>query len=181
LAAVVKYIVALGSNMGDRAQLLREAVDAFGDAVRSSLVYETDPQGGPTGQSRYLNMAIAFDSETEPLSMLARCQQLEERFGRVRTVRNGPRTLDIDIVSVDRMETTSDRLTLPHPRAAERLFVICPVGDVDPDTAHWIRHRAGLPRFIDELSPPRPLGALSGCTGGSDLPDVREPLSNRND
>lgn len=177
----MRYVIALGSNMGDRVQSLRTAVGAFDASVESSLVYETEPQGGPVGQSLYLNMAVAFYSEWTPLDMLGWCQQLEERAGRVRTVQNGPRTLDVDIVSADRIEMVSDRLTLPHPRAAERQFVLRPVSDVDVHIAQWIRLRAGYPPFVDGSTPPRQIGTLGESKGVLDSRDDPEPMTNRRD
>lgn len=177
----MRYVIALGSNMGDRVQNLRSAVGAFDTSIEISPVYETEPQGGPAGQSLYLNMAVAIDSEWMPLDMLSWCQQLEERAGRVRTVQNGPRTLDVDIVSAARIEMVSDRLTLPHPRAAERQFVLRPVSDVDLHVAQWIRLRAGYPPYVDESSPPRQIGALGESKGVFDFLDESQPLTNRKD
>ena len=130
-------VLALGSNLGDRQDILQGAVDAIvglpGVRVTAvSPVYETVPVGGPA-QPDYLN-AVVLAVTTQPArDLLDRLHEIEAAFDRVRLVRWGPRTLDLDIIVVDRERSDNPELTLPHPRAHERAFVLAPWHDVDPD------------------------------------------------
>jgi 2-amino-4-hydroxy-6-hydroxymethyldihydropteridine diphosphokinase len=128
--------IGLGSNLGDRLAILQAAVDAIAklpgvvvDGV--SPVYETLPVGGPS-QPDYLNAVVTVDTTLSPRELLDGLHEIESAAGRVREVRWGARTLDLDIVSFG--ETLSDDpvLTLPHPRAASRAFVLAPWRDLVP-------------------------------------------------
>lgn len=125
-------ILALGSNLGDREGFLRLAVQELGPS-RQSQVWETDPIGGPEGQGPYLNMVVAVPTDLDPFALLRRCQRIERLAGRVRESRWGPRTLDIDVLFYDGVTVTSEELTVPHPRLAERRFVLAPLEEVAPD------------------------------------------------
>jgi 2-amino-4-hydroxy-6-hydroxymethyldihydropteridine diphosphokinase len=132
-------VLALGSNLGDRQDILQGAVDAIvglpGVRVTAvSPVYETAPVGGPA-QPDYLNAVLLADSALPSRELLDRLHEIEAAFDRVRAVRWGPRTLDIDIIVVDGERSDDPQLTLPHPRAHERAFVLAPWRDVDPDAA----------------------------------------------
>lgn len=127
----------LGSNLGDRLGALQAAVDGMraADGVRVvaiSRVYETAPVGGPE-QGPYLNAVVAIDSDIDARALLALAQQLEAAAHRVRTVRWGPRTLDVDVLWVDGERLDDPELTVPHPRMWERAFVLVPLADVAPD------------------------------------------------
>lgn len=130
-------VLALGSNVGDRLAYLQGGIDALcGDAgslcCRAvSAVFETAPVGGP-GQDDYLNAVLLADSCLPAAEILARCQQAENEAGRVRTIRWGPRTLDVDVIAIGSEVSADDRLTVPHPRAHERAFVLAPWLDVQP-------------------------------------------------
>ena len=129
-------VLALGSNLGDSAATLRGAVAALretpGIEVRAvSRVVETDPVGGPE-QDVYLNAVVLIRTDLEPSVLLAECQRVEGAFDRVREVRWGPRTLDVDIIAIDGVVSDDPALTLPHPRAHERGFVLVPWLDADP-------------------------------------------------
>ena len=132
-------VLALGSNLGDRQDILQGAVDAIvglpGVRVTAvSPVYETVPVGGPA-QPDYLN-AVVLAVTTQPArDLLDRLHEIEAAFDRVRLVRWGPRTLDLDIIVVGGERSDNPELTLPHPRAHERAFVLAPWHDVDPDAA----------------------------------------------
>jgi len=137
-----RVLLALGSNLGDRVGFLRSAVDALvasGEAVVCSPVYETDPVGGPDDQGPYLNMVVAVRSDAPALEWLERAQALERAAGRVRVVRWGARTLDVDVLWIDGETVTTDTLEVPHPRMFERPFVLAPLADVAPDLvdADW--------------------------------------------
>lgn len=132
-----RAVLALGSNVGDRLAMLQGAVNALLDApgidgVAASPVYETTPVGGPE-QPDYLNAVLVVDTSLPADLLLSRAKATEDAFDRTRDVRWGPRTLDVDVIAVAD-ETRDDReLTLPHPRAHERGFVLAPWHDVDPD------------------------------------------------
>lgn len=135
LRPISKVVFSLGSNEGDSATILTEAVEFLAETpdviiVDVSPVYETTPVGGPN-QPDFLNLVVVAESTLEPLTLLDRAFAIEENFGRSREVVNGPRTLDIDIVMVGK-RISEDHLELPHPRAHERAFVLVPWLDIDP-------------------------------------------------
>jgi 2-amino-4-hydroxy-6-hydroxymethyldihydropteridine diphosphokinase len=130
-------VLALGSNLGDRQDILQGGVDAIAgiEGVRLtgvSPVYETVPAGGPP-QPDYLNAVVLADVTISSRELLDRLHEVEAAFDRVRLVRWGPRTLDIDIIAVAGEQSDDPDLTLPHPRAHERAFVLAPWHDADPD------------------------------------------------
>jgi len=131
-----RTVLSLGSNLGDRLAMLQGAVDALADTpglrvVAVSPVYETDPVGGPE-QEDYLNAVVLVEGRHRPRTLLERALAIENAFDRVRDVRWGPRTLDVDVVAVGDLEVAEPDLQVPHPRAAERAFVLVPWLDVDP-------------------------------------------------
>ena len=147
-------IVALGSNMGDRAGYLRLAVEGLGQVTAMSRVYETDPVGGPEDQGAFLNMVVAIDTALDPFTLLRQCQQLEAAAMRQRRVHWGPRTLDVDILFYDDVTIDSPNLTIPHPHYGERRFVLAPLAEIAPDRC---------PDGWDDRLPPggiSPLGPL---------------------
>ena len=120
--------------MGDRLGQLRRAVAQLPDLVAVSPVYETDPVGGPV-QDDFLNAVVAVETEREPAGLLAVGAAAEAAAQRVRDVRWGPRTLDVDVLWIDGYTSTDPALTVPHPRMAERAFVLAPLHDLDPSLA----------------------------------------------
>ena len=128
-----RAFVALGSNLGDREGFLRGALAELGTIVAESHVYETDPVGGPDDQGPYLNMVVEVETTLDPFALLRRCQRIEAEAMRQRVVRWGPRTLDVDVILYEGVEIQSEELTLPHPRFAERRFVLAPLAEVAPD------------------------------------------------
>jgi 2-amino-4-hydroxy-6-hydroxymethyldihydropteridine diphosphokinase len=128
-------IVALGSNLGDRLAYLLEGLEGLASAVRLlrvSSVVETPPAGF-LGQGPFLNLVVRGRTRLTPHALLRHLQRVERASGRVRSVPGGPRTLDADLVfHGDRVIRTS-RLTVPHPRWADRSFVVVPLLEVDPD------------------------------------------------
>jgi 2-amino-4-hydroxy-6-hydroxymethyldihydropteridine diphosphokinase len=133
-----RAVVALGSNLGNRLETLQGAIDALGDTpglrVKAvSPVYETAPWGvEPGSQPDYLNAVALIKTTLPPSSLLERAHAIEEAFLRVRDERYGPRTIDVDIVAYQDVVSSDPVLTLPHPRAHERAFVLVPWHDVDP-------------------------------------------------
>lgn len=130
-------ILALGSNLGDSAETLAAAVRDIADhpgitLTRLSPVAQSKPVGGPV-QPDYLNMVIEVTTELAPLEVLDLCQEIELLHHRERKERWGARTLDIDVIVYGTDQCDDDRLTLPHPRAAERAFVLQPWLWMDPD------------------------------------------------
>ncbi|KNB52076.1 2-amino-4-hydroxy-6-hydroxymethyldihydropteridine diphosphokinase [Streptomyces caatingaensis] len=132
-------VLSLGSNLGNRLETLQGAVDALEDTpgvrVKAvSPVYETDPWGvDPGSQPTYFNAVVLVRTTLPPASLLERGHAIEEAFERVRDERWGPRTIDVDIVTYQDVVSDDPRLTLPHPRAHERAFVLVPWYDVDPE------------------------------------------------
>jgi 2-amino-4-hydroxy-6-hydroxymethyldihydropteridine diphosphokinase len=128
----VRAFLSLGSNLGDRRALLRDAVDSLPDVVAVSPVYETAPVGGPE-QDNFLNLVVQLETSLSPHQLLGVCHRVESSAERVREVRWGPRTLDIDIIWMDGVTMDEERLTIPHPRWKERRFVVAPLRDLAPD------------------------------------------------
>ncbi|MET7934740.1 2-amino-4-hydroxy-6-hydroxymethyldihydropteridine diphosphokinase [Streptomyces sp. NPDC005322] len=133
-----RAVISLGSNLGNRLETLQGAIDALGDTpglrVKAvSPVYETEPWGVEPGtQPSYFNAVVLIKTTLPPSSLLERGHAIEEAFERVRDERYGPRTLDVDIVAYQDVVSDDPELTLPHPRAHERAFVLVPWSDVDP-------------------------------------------------
>lgn len=125
----------LGSNMGDRLRYLRDAVATLAEVgpTRVSPVYETAPVGGPDDQGPYLNLAVELRTDRSARDLLGICHRLEAAAGRVRDVRWGPRTLDVDVLWVGGTTVAEPDLEVPHPRMWERRFVMAPLHDLAPD------------------------------------------------
>ncbi|MBC6458859.1 2-amino-4-hydroxy-6-hydroxymethyldihydropteridine diphosphokinase [Actinomadura sp. HBU206391] len=138
-----RTVLSLGSNLGDRLENLQDAVDTLFDApgltfVALSPVYETAPFAAPgesiPEQGDFLNIVLVADTRLTPETLLERLLNIENSMERIRELRWGPRTLDIDIVVFGDVSSSDPGLTLPHPRAHERAFVLVPWADVEPDT-----------------------------------------------
>ncbi len=132
---MTRAFLGLGSNLGDRLSHLRAAVAALPDVVAVSPVYETEPVGGPEDQGAYLNLVVELDTARDAWGLLELCRRLEASAGRVRDLRWGPRTLDVDVLWVDGEIVDEPELTVPHPRMWERRFVLAPLADLAPDLA----------------------------------------------
>jgi 2-amino-4-hydroxy-6-hydroxymethyldihydropteridine diphosphokinase len=132
-------VISIGSNLGNRLETLQGAVAALEDTpcvrVKAvSPVYETEPWGvAPGSQPSYFNAVVVLKTTLPPSSLLERAHAVEEAFNRVRDERWGPRTLDVDIVAYAELVSDDPVLTLPHPRAHERAFVLVPWHDVEPE------------------------------------------------
>jgi 2-amino-4-hydroxy-6-hydroxymethyldihydropteridine diphosphokinase len=126
--------IGLGSNLGDSLETLRAAtarLASLGAVVDASSVYESDPIGFEA-QPAFQNAVVALDTTLKPVQLLNGLLAIEAEFKRERAVRWGPRTLDLDLIWFDGLELDSSRLTLPHPRAHEREFVLRPLVDIAP-------------------------------------------------
>ena len=175
-ATMRPFVVALGSNLGDRAETLGRAVAALGahQGVRvgaaSSLWRSTalTLEGFDPDKPEYLNAVVTGSTELEPLALLDALQGIERSLGRVRLVRWGDRTIDLDLIDYDGRQSESPRLTLPHPRAHERDFVLAPWLEIAPEARLVGRGPiAGLLARIEQAGPlschragPLPEGAV---------------------
>lgn len=128
-----RAVLSIGSNIGDRLGYLRSAVHGLGDSVVAvSSVYRTAPWG-VADQDDFYNAALIAEADTDAWGWLARARRLESAAQRSRERRWGPRTLDVDVITVDELVSSDERLTLPHPRAHQRAFVLVPVAELDAD------------------------------------------------
>ncbi|MFI9586525.1 2-amino-4-hydroxy-6-hydroxymethyldihydropteridine diphosphokinase [Streptomyces sp. NPDC052236] len=150
-------VISLGSNLGNRLETLQGAIDALEDTpglrVKAvSPVYETEPWGvDPGSQPSYLNAVVVIKTTLPPSSLLERGQAIEEAFDRVRAERWGPRTIDVDIVTYADVVSDDPELTLPHPRAHQRAFVLAPWYDVDPEAQ--LPGRGPVGQLLADVSP----------------------------
>jgi 2-amino-4-hydroxy-6-hydroxymethyldihydropteridine diphosphokinase len=128
-----RAFLGLGSNLGDRVAHLQAAVSALPDLVALSPVYETEPVGGPDEQGAYLNLVAELATDRSARDLLEVCRALEADAGRVRTIRWGPRTLDVDVLWVEGEQVADPDLEVPHPRLRARRFVLAPLRDLAPD------------------------------------------------
>ncbi len=121
--------LALGSNLGDRTQYIHDAVRLLNErgvrTLQLSTLIETDPVGGPR-QGLFMNAVVQGETSLPPQELLSVCLAVETSLGRVRTVKNGPRTIDVDILLYDDVVMDTKELTIPHPRMKERDFVMRP-------------------------------------------------------
>lgn len=161
----------LGSNVGDRLGHLQAAVDRLHGCERVevdavSSVYETEPVGGPP-QDHYCNIAVRVATRLSPRRLLAACQDVERQLGRVRTVRWGPRTIDIDILLYGPRTVDRPDLKIPHPRLTERAFALVPLLEVAPGMT--LPDGTTLGAALARLAPiegMRVIGSQVGTPGG---------------
>ena len=133
-----RYFLGLGSNLGDRQQTLQTAIEEIGEfaTVKSqSSIYETDPVGYKD-QGKFLNMALEIASELTPLELIFRTSEIEHKLGRERTIKNGPRTIDIDILLYNNRTFRHQYLQIPHPHLHKRAFVLEPLNEIAPEAIH---------------------------------------------
>ena len=134
---MVQAYLGLGSNIGDRKQQLLKAIDLIGNikgikVTKQSSIYETAPIGY-TDQPNFLNLCFEIETELSPQQLLKHCLDIEQQLHRVREIRWGPRTLDIDILLYSDNIIETDNLSIPHPRMQERAFVLIPLNDIASD------------------------------------------------
>jgi len=126
--------------------------------LKQSQVFETDPVGGPDNQGAYLNMVVALETELDPYALMRWLHHIEAEAGRVREIHWGPRTLDLDLLFYDDVSIAGGELTVPHPRYADRRFVLAPLQEVAPERC---------PNNWDTTLPPDavyPRGALANLS-----------------
>src|SRR5438876_5386055 len=162
--------IALGSNLGDRAGTLLAAVRALNATpglrvVRLSTFHDTTPVGGPPDQPRFLNAAAELATTLGPEELLRALLAVEQQFGRVRGEKDGPRTLDLDLLLYDDLVRTGTDPIVPHPRMHARRFVLAPLAEIAPQVVH-----PGLNKTVAELLAVSPAGESSSrplATAGS--------------
>ena len=131
----MKAVIALGANLGDPRKQVSLAIDLIRDIMKISAVsslYETVPFEVPDRQPNYINAVLIGDSELKPLDLMKELLEVEDKLGRLRTFQNAARVIDIDIIEYGGLFMESKELTLPHPRAHERRFVLEPWLEIDP-------------------------------------------------
>ena len=147
--------IAAGSNLGNRETYLSFAREALTKTpgvrfLRASQVYETLPQGGPP-QGKFLNAVWEIQTSLLPRELLEKLLAIEKNFGRERKIKNGPRTIDLDIIFYGDLAIDQDDLTIPHPRLSERWFVLKPLWDLASDFVHPISGKS-VCELLDEFS-----------------------------
>lgn len=130
-------VLGLGSNIGNREENIKAALAALDahpaiEVVTVSSLYETAPVGF-TEQPEFLNAVARINTSLQPVELLEACLTVEKQLGRVREVRWGPRTIDIDVLLFDELELSTEQLSLPHPRLHERCFVLVPLAEIAPN------------------------------------------------
>ena len=153
--------LSLGSNIGDRERRLESAIQRLAADVRVlrvSPIYETEPVDY-TGQRWFLNLVVEAGTDLFPLQLLARTQKIERSLGRVRTVPKGPRTIDIDILFHGNTVMRTATLEIPHPRIAQRRFVLAPLADLAPGWRHPVSRRTVAELL--EAAPPQTVRRLA--------------------
>lgn len=148
----MEYVISVGTNLGDREENIKKCIDAinllpYTDVVNQSAVYETEPVGYARQQNFY-NIILLVESIFEPHEMLGACLGIEAGFGRLRTVRFGPRIIDIDIIFAEDETIESRNLIVPHPRYSERRFILEPLLDIFPD---GIVYGTDIKPFIEKI------------------------------
>lgn len=151
----ISAYIGVGSNLLDPLEQVRQAFRALDTLAKTwcvarSPLYRSEPVG-PPGQPDYINAVAYLETRLTPKALLAALQDIEKRQGRIRTLRWGPRTLDLDILLYDNLIQDEPYLTLPHPRMHERAFVLYPLRDLNPDLV--IPGRGSLDELIRHCQP----------------------------
>lgn len=153
--ARLKTVFSLGANLGDPIVQLRDAVEALGrvlslDAVSS--VYRTEPVG-LVEQPDFYNLVVSGRTERTVFDLHAAVEEIERSLGRVRTVRDGPRHIDVDLLAYGELVYVSPSLTVPHPRLGERSFVLVPLVEVEPEWRHPVSGASAADLLGELVSP----------------------------
>ncbi len=131
--------VGIGSNLGDRNLYIQEALHALNSGsfkiLKKSPIYETEPEDC-TDQPKFLNMVIGAETSQQPLACLQALQHVENKMGRTRPFKNAARTIDLDILLYNSVVYNTITLVIPHPRLAERSFILLPLSDIAPEFRH---------------------------------------------
>ncbi|OGL43560.1 MAG: 2-amino-4-hydroxy-6-hydroxymethyldihydropteridine diphosphokinase [Candidatus Schekmanbacteria bacterium RBG_16_38_10] len=140
-----KSYISIGSNLGDRTYFINTAINYLTASknitiLRQSSIYETEPEG-KIDQPKFLNCIVELETKYTSIELLHKLQEIENKLGRVRAERWGPRTLDMDILFYGNEIVDCEKLTIPHPLIAERRFVLEPLSELIPDFEHPISHK----------------------------------------
>lgn len=165
-AGATPAFIGIGSNLGDRLALCREAIRRLGSEqaariVKTSSLYETEPVGY-LQQDRFYNAVVEIETSLAPYPLLERCQKIEEALGKKISIPKGPRTIDLDLLFYGQSVIDAPGLTLPHPALSDRAFVLIPLAEIAP---HWIHpllrlsavellKRIGTPSGIERIAEP---------------------------
>jgi 2-amino-4-hydroxy-6-hydroxymethyldihydropteridine diphosphokinase len=144
--------IGFGTNLGDREKQLQDAWNRLARIIsieRTSAVYETEPWG-VTGQPHFLNLVVEGETALSPQDLLFAVKTIEHDMGRIRGMRYGPRIIDLDILFYDNLQMKTDELEIPHPRIAERRFVLLPMVNLAPDLVHPRLHHT-MRALLDEM------------------------------
>jgi len=142
---VKKAAIAVGSNQGDSVRICRQAFDVLRkhpaiNILKISSLYRTSPVG-PVEQDRFINASAVLQTRLEPQALFELMLEVEKSFGRIRTVKWGPRTLDLDLLFYENIQLDLPVLKVPHPLMSKRLFVLMPLAEIEPD---WVHPGLGL-------------------------------------
>ncbi|MGC9154566.1 MAG: 2-amino-4-hydroxy-6-hydroxymethyldihydropteridine diphosphokinase [Ferrimicrobium sp.] len=148
----MKVYLGLGANLVDPQRQMESALVELGESLSVSSLYRTAPVGGPANQPDYLNAVMTLTWDQSPFALLALIHRIEAAFGRERLVRFGPRTLDIDILTIPGLTITSADLCVPHPRMAERAFVLVPLAEIDPKMARAFGFDSSIPEEVVRIA-----------------------------
>jgi 2-amino-4-hydroxy-6-hydroxymethyldihydropteridine diphosphokinase len=173
--------VALGSNLGDRRAYLERALELLRSepgvqVQRVSGLYETDPVGGPSGQEPYFNAVAEVVSDLTPRKLLDTLLRCEEALGRVRHERDGPRTIDLDLLLYDDRVLDEPGLVVPHPRLHQRLFVLRPLTDLAPGLYHPVQRKT-IADLLADLQGLRPSAGWASPPAGRELAGLRAAVT----
>lgn len=160
----IRAYIGVGANLGDATSTCRGIPDLLSrmqrtQVIRSSNLYRSAPVGGPP-QPWYINCVLCIETSLSPQDLLAALQKLEVHHGRVRLLRDGPRPLDLDILFYGDQIVHAPNLTIPHPRAHERSFVLQPMAELAPDFLHPVFQRT-MRELLHDLHEPSPCKPLS--------------------
>ncbi len=152
-----KIFIAVGANLGERKRQIDLAFKALGEtsgihSVKMSPLYETEPVGGPAAQGKYLNGVIEIETDLSPQDLLARLLEIEKSLGRERSLKNAPRTMDLDLLFYGDKIMEEPGLRIPHPRLHERTFVLKPLADLAPDFVHPLLKKT-VKSMLKDLNP----------------------------
>ena len=147
--------IALGSNLENPKEQIKQGILSIKDIegvkiLRESYLYETPPVG-ILDQPNFINAVIKIDSDLSPYELLDKLLKIENMAGRIRVNKNGPRTLDLDILLFDNLILNDENLTIPHPRMHERLFVLLPLKDIDENIL--IPNQGLIKHIIKDIAP----------------------------
>ncbi len=139
-----KVYIGIGSNLNNREKLIKESIEEikeFAKLKKQSKIIETEPVGY-TNQGKFLNMVIEIDTNLEPLELLIKLQEIEHKLGRIREIKNGPRTIDLDILFYGDKIVNQPHLQIPHPHIEQREFVLEPLAEIAGEKIHPISKKS---------------------------------------